>query len=361
MASSASRLAEAPAPRSGPHRADAYRLAESTAFQPPESADRRQTDPDRRRSDAGDRSASHQLADWSASANATTAELPPASAPPGDLNDELAAIRRQLARLARGQPAPHQHLGDLAEALAATELPEEIIAELDLTLDAAGDRVAPDRRHDLLSAALARRLDRWAAMDWNACRHLLMVGPTGIGKTTTIAKLAGELVLRQGRRVVLATLDTYRVGAQDQLKAYADLLDIPCVVAATPAQLGELLAAHAAADVVLIDTAGRNPADAARVHELRGFCRAVPGIQVCLAVAANAGRAEFAAVVERFSTLPIAHTVVTKLDECAAAGRLYGCLRRHRLNVRWFTTGQEVPTDIVAAEPMALARQVIGA
>jgi flagellar biosynthesis protein FlhF len=182
-----------------------------------------------------------------------------------------------------------------------------------------------------------------------------------VGKTTTIAKLAGELVLTRHRTVALLTVDTYRVGAQDQLKAYADLLDIPFAVASTPAQLAQELKRFEGIDHVLIDTAGRSPGDTARVHELKGFCRAAPGIQVCLGLGANAGRAEFAAVVERFSLLPVEHAVVTKLDECAAPGRLYGCLRRHRLPVRWFTTGQEVPADIRPAEASILARRVVDA
>ena len=166
-------------------------------------------------------------------------------------------------------------------------------------------------------------------------------------------------MLKQKRKVAMVTIDTYRVGATDQLKAYADLLDIPVEIAATPAQLAESLRRFSDADHVLIDTAGRSPADAARVHELKGFCRCAPGISVMLACAANAGRAEFAAVVERFSILPVEMAAVTKLDECAAPGRLYGCLRRHRLPVAVVTTGQEVPADIAPATAQDLAARVV--
>jgi len=166
-------------------------------------------------------------------------------------------------------------------------------------------------------------------------------------------------VMKKGKRVALITIDTYRVGAQDQLKTYADLLDVPLEVAATPAQFGALMRRYESYDNVLIDTAGRSPTDATRIHELKGFCRAVPGLGVMLAVAATSGRAEFAAVVERFSILPVAHAVITKLDECAAMGRLYGCLRRHRLPLNYLTTGQEVPDDIIAADPALIAGRVL--
>ncbi|MCK6489928.1 MAG: flagellar biosynthesis protein FlhF [Planctomycetes bacterium] len=283
----------------------------------------------------------------------------PVAAAPG-IEEELASIRRQLARLATGQGTPVGNLGDAtARRLEDVELPGEITAELDEACSKAGGRLAPARRDEFLTLLLARGLPHVRALEWEQCRRLMLVGATGVGKTTTIAKLAGELVLKRRRSVALVTIDTYRVGAQDQLKTYADLLDIPVEVASTPAQLARCLERFSGLDHVLIDTAGRSPADSARVHELKGFCRAAPGISVMLAAAATSGRAEFASVVERFSILPIEHAVVTKLDECVAPGRLYGCLRRHRLPVRLLTTGQEVPEDICAADARELAARVL--
>ena len=292
-------------------------------------------------------------------ARTVTVPVAPAPSEPG-LSEELASIRRQLARLAAGQGAPVGHLGEaLARHLDEVELPAEICAELDEACGRAGGRLNDDQRFAFAKLVLARGLPQVAPLDWTNCRRLMLVGATGVGKTTTIAKLAGELVLKRGRSVALITIDTYRIGAQDQLQAYADLLDVPLAVAATPAQLAQALERCAGVDHVLIDTAGRSPSDTVRVHELKGFCRAAPGIAVMLAAAATSGRAEFASAVERFSILPIEHAVVTKLDECVAPGRLYGCLRRHRLPVRLVTTGQEVPADIAEAEVGELAARVL--
>jgi len=273
---------------------------------------------------------------------------------------ELLAIRRQLARLAAGQGTPTGHLGDeLASRLEDAELPHELVAELDDAVARAGERLASDKRELFCTRYLAHQIDCPGGLDWERNRHLLMVGPTGVGKTTTLAKLAGDLVLRQQRRIALVTIDTYRVGAADQLETYADLLDAPCTVARTPAQLAEALERHRDCDNVLIDTAGRSPADATRLHELRAFCRAAPGLSVMLAVAATCGRAEFASVVERFSILPVEHGVLTKLDEAQAPGRVIGCLRRHRLPINYLTTGQEVPTDFETAHADRLANAVL--
>jgi flagellar biosynthesis protein FlhF len=278
-----------------------------------------------------------------------------------DLGAELAAIRREMARLAAGMPPRLSALGGLADELRATGMPDEILDELDAACAAAGQRLDPERQRDFARLVLGRALAPAQTFDWNQPRRLLVVGPTGVGKTTTIAKLAGELVLKRKARIALVTIDTYRVGAQDQLRAYADLLDVPMEVAGTPAELSRVLARYADRDHVLVDTSGRSPADEARLMELKGFCRACPGLSVALAVAGNAGRAEFAAAVERFSILPVEHAIITKLDECAEAGRLYGCLRRHRLPVRWFGTGQEVPEDLVAADPGLVVEQVLPA
>lgn len=278
----------------------------------------------------------------------------------GDLSLEIASIRRQLARLATGHGVPTDHLGPaMSQLLEERELPAEIIAECDEVIARAGERVGDDRRHELISRYLARHLRCTPGIDWSATRMLIVAGPTGVGKTTTIAKMAGDLVLRQGRRVGLITVDTYRVGAADQLQAYADLLDVPFAVARTPAELSHAVNGMADCDNILVDTAGRSPADAARVHELKGFCRAVPGLAVALTVAANAGRAEFASIMERFSLLPVEFCLLTKLDECEAPGRLYGCLRRHALSVAYCTHGQEVPDDISTANALQLAARVV--
>ena len=267
------------------------------------------------------------------------------------ISHELCSIRRQLARLAAGQALPTQHIGeDLHQQLKDAELPDEIIAELDDVLAQAGDRLPENKREAFMKRYLHKTI-QCEGLDWDQCKHLVIVGPTGVGKTTTLAKIAGDMVLNHQRRIAMVTIDTYRVGAAEQLRAYADLLDVPFEIAQTPAQLERLMQKFKDYDHVLIDTAGRSPADSTKVQELKAFCRAAPQCSVMLAIAANSGRAEFAAVIERFSILPIEHCVMTKMDELASPGRLLGCIRRHQLPVQLITTGQEVPEDLHPAEP----------
>ncbi len=267
------------------------------------------------------------------------------------ISHELCSIRRQLARLATGHEIPTAHLGEeLSQHLKELELPDEIIGELDDVIEQAGDRLPAEKREDFIKRFLNKTLDCSHQLQWEDCKNIIIVGPTGVGKTTTLAKIAGDMVLNHKRRIALVTIDTYRVGAAEQLQAYADLLDVPFEVAQTPAQLQRILERFEDYDHVLIDTAGRSPADSTKVQELKAFCRAAKNCAVMLAISATSGRTEFAAVIERFSILPIELCVLTKMDELESPGRLFGCIRRHRLPVHLITDGQEVPEDLRIAQ-----------
>ena len=103
------------------------------------------------------------------------------------------------------------------------------------------------------------------------CRVVALVGPTGVGKTTTIAKLAANYRLREKRRVGLITVDTYRVAAVEQLRTYADIIDLPMEVVATPREMREAVARMSHLDLVLMDTAGRSPRDEVKIQELKSM------------------------------------------------------------------------------------------
>jgi flagellar biosynthesis protein FlhF len=154
---------------------------------------------------------------------------------------------------------------------------------------------------------------------------LAFIGPTGVGKTTTIAKLAANFKFREGKRVALLTADTHRIAAVEQLRMYAEALEVPLHVASTPRQIGEALARCRDMDVVMIDTPGRSQRDERRLAELGELLAAARPDEVHLVLTSTGGQKSLQEAVGRFAGLGATHVVFTKLDEAvgivAPAGR----------------------------------------
>lgn len=189
-------------------------------------------------------------------------------------------------------------------------------------------------------------------------KHVMaLVGPTGVGKTTTLAKIAARALLEARRRVALLTVDTYRIGACDQLARYGEIMGAPVLVARDRA---ELLAAYERvkdADLVLVDTAGRSlPEDVARQAEL---VRALPRVQLHLVVSAATGALELAAIGERYRTLQPDRLLFSKLDEAAGPGGVLSVAVRIGRPVSCVTDGQRVPEDLHPVTGSSLADLVL--
>jgi flagellar biosynthesis protein FlhF len=186
-------------------------------------------------------------------------------------------------------------------------------------------------------------------------RRIALIGPTGVGKTTTIAKLAASYLLHGGARTALVTIDTYRIAAVEQLKVYGEIMNLPVEVVITPEQLQEAFARHQDKDLILIDTAGRSPRDVPSLEELNRFLGPEAGTENHLVLAAPTRDSELQETVRRFGCLPLHSLIFTKLDECEQRGSLLNVPLRRNLPVSYLTNGQRVPEDLVVAEPAALA------
>jgi flagellar biosynthesis protein FlhF len=189
---------------------------------------------------------------------------------------------------------------------------------------------------------------------------IALVGPTGVGKTTTIAKLAANLCLREHRKVGLITIDTYRIAAVEQLKTYAQIIDVPLEVVMAPNELADAVARLADKDVVLIDTSGRGQRDAAKMKELRTYFDVVKPDEVHLVLSGTCGREVLLEAVERFRPVGVDRVIFTKLDEAVGFGVMLSCLQKADARLSYVTTGQDVPDDIYVGRGKALARLVLG-
>lgn len=189
-------------------------------------------------------------------------------------------------------------------------------------------------------------------------RVIALVGPTGVGKTTTLAKIAARALMESRLKVSLITLDTYRIGASDQVARYGEIMNVPTHVAKDRAELAKAIGRSADADLVLIDTAGRSMSEAvARQAEL---IRTVPGVQLHLVVSAATGARELAAVADRYKGLAPDRLMVTKVDEAAGPGSLLSAAVRVNRPIVAVADGQRVPEDLHELTGSQLVDLVIG-
>ena len=194
----------------------------------------------------------------------------------------------------------------------------------------------------------------------HGARRIAFVGPTGVGKTTTLAKIAAQLTLKRGLRVGIVAADTYRIAAVDQLRTYAEILGVNVEVASSPTEAARACERLGDVDVILIDTAGRSQNDRMKLSELRAFLAAAQPDETHLVLSATASARTLAREAEAFGPLGVDRLVLTKLDEAASFGTLISMVERLGTRVSFFTHGQEVPDHIEVARGGRLAALVMG-
>ncbi len=189
---------------------------------------------------------------------------------------------------------------------------------------------------------------------------VVMVGPTGVGKTTTIAKLAAIYTLYERKDVALITADTYRVAAVEQLKTYGKIIGIPVEVVFTPQEIRQAVEEHMDADLILVDTAGRSQHDEMKMSELKAYIEGAEPTETHLVLSATTKYKDLEDAVERFSCVPLDKFVFTKLDETTTFGNILNIVVKYRYPLSYITNGQNVPNDIEVADSMKIARGLLG-
>jgi flagellar biosynthesis protein FlhF len=283
---------------------------------------------------------------------------------------QLVRLQEKVERLASrpGQTDRHElpeslfHLfTDLIESEVSEELARELVERI--RLETRGAEVSDPV---ILQAKASRMIEdeiRTAGpinVASGSSKLVALVGPTGVGKTTTIAKLAAIYRLKHKLKVGLITVDTYRIAAVDQLRTYADIIDLPMEVVSTPREMREAVARMGELDLVLMDTAGRSPRDEVKIQELKSFLSEADADEVHLVLSSTASAKSLCSTAQQFAQVGTSRILLTKLDEAHGLGNLLPLLRSSRLPLSYVTNGQDVPDDIEVGDSRTLARAVLG-
>ncbi|GAB4255263.1 MAG: flagellar biosynthesis protein FlhF [Deferrisomatales bacterium] len=181
------------------------------------------------------------------------------------------------------------------------------------------------------------------------------VGPTGVGKTTTVAKLAARFALQERRRVGLITVDTFRIAAIEQLKTYAKIMGVPIRIAADAAAFAAAVQDLADRDLVLVDTAGQSPRDEESLLALLGLFPEGVQVEVHLVLSVTTRTRDLDKILRHYEPVRASRLLLTKLDETDCLGAVLGLPLGSRLPLSYLTTGQNVPDDIEPATPARVA------
>lgn len=190
--------------------------------------------------------------------------------------------------------------------------------------------------------------------------RVVLVGPTGVGKTTTIAKLAGRLALIEKKKVGLITIDTYRIGAIEQLKTYAEIMNIPFKVVITIKEMEDAIESMKDCDVILIDTTGRSSKNTMQISELRAFVQKAEPDYINMVISATTKNKDIKSILKGYSELEYESIIITKLDETTVYGSIYNISRNANKPVSFITIGQNVPDDIKVSTKEELTRFILG-
>jgi len=259
---------------------------------------------------------------------------------------------KQMLGMQRLNDLP-QNLQRILKGLQAQEVDQTVAGKIVEYLRISYGDVSLD---DSLRRSLAEHLLAFVKTEVPALEgSVLFSGPTGVGKTTTLAKLAARLKIVEKKQLAILTLDTYRIAATDQLKTYATIMDIPMRVAYTPKEAKMELDAMKSFDVVLIDTAGRSQNNDMQMSELKALFDVIQPKLAFLVISMNSRFSDLKDALERFQVARHTHLILTKMDETRTFGHLINAPLVGGIPVAFITNGQRVPEDIVEANAKDIA------
>ncbi len=235
------------------------------------------------------------------------------------------------------------------------ELRREIMQEVQSNL---GGEVKLNR--EVMSMVMEKKLtERITFAEEKSSPIQVFVGPTGVGKTTTLAKLAARYSIFQNEKVGLITIDHYRIGAVEQLRTYSEIVDVPLEVVMSLSDMKRALQKLEHCDRVLVDTAGKGTGNQVQIGELAGYIKEIPGAEIHLVVSATTRWQDVSYVAGNFSRLGYNRLTVTKIDETRSLGAVWNAVYYAGVPLVYLTNGQNVPDDLKIARELNMPSKLV--
>lgn len=271
---------------------------------------------------------------------------------------EMKQLKSMISKLGSGE-ANEEILHPLLDELKSNllnqdileELIDEIIKEIKPRMALQSNQVTTEQINEWLSSFILSKINSFKyGHQHDDVRFVNVVGPTGVGKTTTLAKIAAEAVLKYRKKVAFITTDTYRIAAIDQLKTYANILGVPIEVCYNLEDFKLAKEKFEQYDLVLIDTSGRNFRDEKYVTELKKIVD-FNELETYLVLALTSKYKDMKKIFEQFHSIPIEKVIFSKVDETESYGSILNFIIEKQVGVAYLTNGQNVPDDIVEGSP----------
>ncbi|AJD33091.1 MULTISPECIES: flagellar biosynthesis protein FlhF [Clostridium] len=271
-----------------------------------------------------------------------------------DLMDEIRDLKKIVKDMGKNQKTYEEENSSLLNFFKNLDLEEEFIETI---IKKVGNLEENLEEREKIKRVIENTID---IRSNSVGKVTVLVGPTGVGKTTTIAKLAGKLSLIDKKKVGLITIDTYRIGAVEQLKTYADIMNIPFKVVFSIKDMEKAIIDLDYCDVILVDTTGRSSKNMMQISELRAFIEKIKEKSVHLVMSASTKNKDIETIIKGYTILEYENIIITKLDETSTYGSILTILDKGKKPISFITTGQDVPDDIKEGNKEEIAKIVLG-
>lgn len=279
-----------------------------------------------------------------------------------DLQNQLEEMKSMLVEMSRNKDETGG-IPNLQRAMEAQGISQHVLEDMISKLNGT-EILAPQNSVKALKALekyvrKAIRIANGITLYSDKPKIVALIGPTGVGKTTTLAKIAAKFVLEEGAKVALITADTYRISAVEQLKTYSDILGLPLEIVYNPQALQEAIEKHRDKQLILLDTAGRSQYNAYQMKELSELLNIDADIEKHLVMSATTKTSDGLELLDNFSLCKPDRVIFTKVDETKTHGIILNILHRRKAALSYLTNGQSVPDDIEPASIEKLAELLL--